>query len=72
MKPLPLCSDPLWAVGARPSEQGVTGVTWVLENGFYLVPTVNGVQGVRGGEWCTSDLCCVDVSPLLLLCFHTQ
>ena len=64
IKPLPLCSDTLWAVvsqhptGASPSEQGATGVTGVLENGFYYVPTANCVQGVHGGELCSYDSLC--------------
>ena len=76
MKPLPLCSDTLWAMvsqhptGASPSEQGVTGLMWVLKNGFYFVPTANCVQVVHRRELCAyASLCSFDdpLKGLLLL-----
>ena len=41
--------------GASPSEHGVTGGMWVLENGFYFVPSANYAQGDHAGELCAYD-----------------
>lgn len=52
LESLPVGSDTLWVMmpqhptRASPPKHGVTGVMWVLKNGFYFVPAAIGVQAV--------------------------